>query len=65
MISTRVFQALFARSATTAAPLTAMQSRTFMATKKRGKKTDASASEFETEEPAAAEPEHVQAAPVK
>jgi len=65
MISTRVFQALLARSATTAAPLTAMQSRTFMAAKKKGKKTDASASEIESEEPAAAEPEPVQAAPVK
>ena len=66
MISTRVFQALVGRSALSAAPITAMQSRSFLASKKKGGKkgrTDASASEAEFEEPVA-EPVAQKAAPV-
>jgi ATP synthase F1 delta subunit len=66
MISTRVFQALVGRSALSAAPITAMQSRSFLASKKKGGKkgrTDASASEAEFEE-SVAEPVAQKAAPV-
>ena len=57
MISTRVFQALVGRQVLSAAPLTAMQSRAFMAKKNRKKGSNSGASASEVEDPVS-EPVH-------